>query len=176
MKYLEIRRHAERCKPGQHLNQAGVSMARRVGLSMGPFSRVITSTVPRAFETAIAMGFAVDEQREALAMLGPGVEEEVAWDAGFGPFGEAFCRQNAVFRFGNALFHDWLACLELVPEQQSMLIITHGGLVEAGAVAAFPNGEHARWSGPCGYCEGVRLEFDGQNCTGIHLLRVPESE
>lgn len=30
--------------PGRHLNQAGVSLARRAGETIGPFDRVITST------------------------------------------------------------------------------------------------------------------------------------
>ena len=59
MKYLELRRHSKRVIPGDHLSQAGVNLARRVGEAMGPFGLVITSTLPRAFQTAIAMGFAV---------------------------------------------------------------------------------------------------------------------
>ena len=56
MRYLEHRRHSMRVQPGQHLNQAGVALARRVGETMGPFALVVTSTLPRAYETAIAMG------------------------------------------------------------------------------------------------------------------------
>lgn len=56
---IEHRRHTMRAKPGQHLNQAGVDLARRVGDGMGRFDRVVTSRLPRAFETAIAMGYAI---------------------------------------------------------------------------------------------------------------------
>ncbi|MBZ0278386.1 MAG: hypothetical protein K8I60_19725, partial [Anaerolineae bacterium] len=69
MRYLEMRRHTIRIKPGQHLSQAGVTLARRVGETIGPFDRVITSTIPRAYETAIAMGFAVDEQLDELGTM-----------------------------------------------------------------------------------------------------------
>lgn len=62
MRVLEVRRHTMRSKPGKHLSQAGVSLARHVGETMGSFDRVVTSTLARAFETAIAMGFAVDER------------------------------------------------------------------------------------------------------------------
>ncbi len=66
MKTIEIRQHSIRAKPSDHLNQQGVTLARLVGENLGPFDRVITSTLPRAFETAIAMGFAVDEQNELM--------------------------------------------------------------------------------------------------------------
>ncbi|MDQ2741632.1 MAG: hypothetical protein M3Z66_04960, partial [Chloroflexota bacterium] len=59
-----------RVKPGRHLSQAGVDLARRTGNQMGPFDRVITSTVARAYETAIAMGFAVDQQDDRLRSFG----------------------------------------------------------------------------------------------------------
>ena len=67
-----------RVKPGQHLSQAGVDLARRVGDGMGRFGRVVTSRVPRADETAIAMAYAVDEQLEALSATPDGLGAEVA--------------------------------------------------------------------------------------------------
>lgn len=83
MKYLEVRRHSMRMKPGIHLSQDGVALARRVGDHMGPFARVVTSTLPRAYETALAMGFAVDVQEGQLNTLGQAVSDEISWDAGF---------------------------------------------------------------------------------------------
>src|SRR4051794_10783960 len=53
MRYLEVRRHTMRTKPGEHLSQAGVDLARRVGEGMGHFDRVVSTLAPRAFETAI---------------------------------------------------------------------------------------------------------------------------
>src|SRR5690349_19563621 len=68
MKTLEIRRHSLRKHgAGSQLSQEGVDYARRLGASLGPFARVVTSVVPRARETAIAMGFAVDEEIVTLA-------------------------------------------------------------------------------------------------------------
>ena len=87
MRILEIRRHTMRTKPGQHLSQAGVDLARLVGMRVGPFDRVITSTIPRAFETAIAMGFAVDEQLDQIARMPDDVE--VPWPADFAEWARA---------------------------------------------------------------------------------------
>ena len=70
MKILEVRRHSIRSPLSDHLNQSGVTLARLVGQNIGPFDRVVTSTLPRAFETAIAMGFAVDEQNELMKTYG----------------------------------------------------------------------------------------------------------
>lgn len=67
---LEIRRHSLRKNTGgSQLSQAGVELARKLGDSMGPFAVVATSVVPRARETALAMGFAVDQEMVTLAAL-----------------------------------------------------------------------------------------------------------
>lgn len=58
-------------KDRAHLSQAGVEVARCVGASMGPFDCVVTSRITRTLETAIAMGFAVDEQLAALGGSSP---------------------------------------------------------------------------------------------------------
>ena len=82
MRELELRRHSMRVGQGQHLSQEGVDLARRVGATMGRFDRVVTSALPRAFETAIAMGFAVDEQLEALGAMSADVSREADWQRG----------------------------------------------------------------------------------------------
>src|SRR5687768_3727441 len=91
MPTLEIRRHSIR-KPGggSQLSQEGVDLARRVGTGLGPFARVVTSVVPRARETAIAMGFAVDHEIVTLG-TDPGLYAEastVDWGAAPHPFAE----------------------------------------------------------------------------------------
>ena len=53
-------------------------MARQIGDRIGrPFDLVLASHSPRTLETAIAMGFAVDEQLEALGDIPPGVMAEI---------------------------------------------------------------------------------------------------
>ncbi|MFC1716465.1 histidine phosphatase family protein [Candidatus Poribacteria bacterium] len=172
MQYLEVRRHTMRIKPGQHLSQAGVNLARRVGDSMGPFDKVITSTVPRAFETAIAMGFAVDEQYEQLSSLGDDVDAEIEWSAGFAEFARVVRRGKATARFAHMQLELWRSIVAASPDDECALIITHGGIVEAGAVACLPDADHSAWGTSCGYCEGVRLSFDGGDFTGIKVLQI----
>jgi len=172
MRYLEVRRHTMRVEHGQHLSQAGVSLARRVGNALGPFDRVVTSTVPRAFETAIAMGFAVDEQLDQLSTLEDGVSAEIDWRAGFAVFARVIRQGGATARFAFRQADLWRSIVRALPDSGRALIITHGGIVEAGAVACLPQVDHATWGPSCDYCEGVRLAFDGEQFTAAELLRV----
>jgi broad specificity phosphatase PhoE len=170
--YLEIRRHAMRVKPGPNLSQAGVTLARAIDQGIGPFRRVITSDIPRALQTAIAMGFAVDEQDPALAMMSGAAAAALAWDAGFGAFGRAVAQGGALAAAAQGLADRWRQLAETLSAEGAALLITHGGIIEAGAVAVFPEADHEQWGGYCDYCEGVRLHYAQGAWTAIEILRL----
>jgi len=157
MPTLEIRRHAHRNRPGQHLSQEGVSLARRLGNQTGPFARVVTSPVPRAWESALAMGFAVDQQVELLASL---PDEAGPWEVGFFAWGQRYQQQPVLTRHGRRLCDLLTSIAKGLADDQAALIITHGGIVELAAVACRPEADHAAWGPACGNCEGVRLTYD----------------
>ena len=162
-----------RTKPGQHLSQAGVDLARRVGEGMSAFDRVYTSTIPRAFETGIAMGYAVDRQIELLASMPSNAE--ISFDVGFGGF-SATIRQHPAGVVANfarelAAFHVNIA--RSLPDGGRALIISHGGFIEASAVGCMPDADHESWGPSCNYCEGVRLTYDEGSFTACEILRVP---
>lgn len=172
-RYIEHRRHTMRTKPGQHLSQAGVDIARNVGMGMTRFDQVLTSTIPRAFETSIAMGFAVDRQIELLATMPE--DKEVAWDEGFNKLAR-YVRaepQSIVANFSNALAKLHVDIARSLPEGGRALIISHGGFVEASAVGCMPNIDYETWGPSCNYCEGIRLTFDADEFKECELLRVP---
>ncbi|MBK8560881.1 hypothetical protein [Candidatus Amarobacter glycogenicus] len=99
MPEIEHRRHSWREPPGEHLTQKGVDLARRVGgTSMGRFDLVVTSDMPRAFETAIAMGYAVDRQEPVLGYAAPSWEDEVDWTLGCAEFARGFALGGATTR------------------------------------------------------------------------------
>ena len=176
MRFVEIRRHTVRVKPGQHLSQEGVTLARRIGDTIGPFHRVITSTIPRAFETALAMGFAVDEQGDIFSILMDGVEAEVgSWDAGFAVFGAAYHQNRATRRYADLLAERLEAVAAALPDNSAALVISHGGIVEAAAVGCLPEADHGAWGRYCDYCEGVRLSFDGEKFVSGEIVRAAES-
>jgi hypothetical protein len=48
-------------------------------------------------------------------------------------------------------------------------------MMEAGTVACLPNADHAEWGDGYGYCEGVRLAFDGNDFVDAEILRVEQT-
>jgi len=174
MRVIEHRRHTMHAKPGQHLSQQGVDLARAVGEGLGRLDLVVTSGLPRAYETAIAMGFAVDRQIPWLSSLPDGFEEEVPWDAGIAQIAAAARSRpdGAVARFAQELaaFHAEIA--SQLPENGRALVISHGGIVEASAVGCRPDEDYSTWGPAFGYCEGVRMYFAGTVCERMEPVRV----
>jgi broad specificity phosphatase PhoE len=171
-KVVEVRRHAMRLKDGQHLSQEGVTLARRVGKDGGPFDRVITSTLPRAFETAIAMGFAVDEQSELISTYGGEVEREIPWPQTFAAYAGAVRRGGAAAEYAGRLAMFYRRMAEDLPEDGRALVINHGGIVELGAVACVPGADYESFGPHCAYCEGVRLFWDRSGFVRAEALRI----
>ena len=163
-----------RRKPGQHLSQDGIDLARLVGETAGPFSLVVTSHIPRAIETAIAMGFEVDEIDKGLAHIPTGVIASMAsWPTPFSAVSRVVKGGGLPADYATQIADTWRNIAERIPDSTRALVVTHGGLVEVGAVAAIPDHPHNEWGGPLGYCEGVRLTYDG-GFTDCEILRVPD--
>lgn len=172
MKTIEIRRHSIRSKPGQHLSQQGVTLARLVGQNLGPFDRVMTSTLPRAFETAIAMGFAVDEQNELMSSYGEFVESEVPWPATPQQYAKAVRKDKAAARYANQLVEVYHQLVDYLAEGRAALVINHGGVLELGAVACLPQADHESWGEHFDYCEGIRMVWENRKFVDAEILRV----
>ena len=172
MKTIEIRRHSIRNKPGQHLSQQGVTLARLVGQNLGPFDRVVTSTLPRAFETAIAMGFAVDEQNELMSTYGEDVQLEAPWPLSPTEYAEVIQKGGGTAKYANQLadLYDQLA--NYLADGRAALVINHGGVVEMGAVACLPNADHESWGPHFECCEGIRLFWNDGKFVYAEILRV----
>jgi broad specificity phosphatase PhoE len=170
---IDSLRHASRDPGGVHLNAAGLALARRVGAGSGPFDRTVTSPIPRAVETAKAMGAGAIETRSELATLGPAVE------AGLGPivrwsdYARSVHRSSTVARFASGQAELLLGIAGSLPDGDRALVVSHGGVLELGAVAALPNAPHESWGGPAGYCEGIRLFYEGGRFVQGTPLRVP---
>jgi broad specificity phosphatase PhoE len=178
MRVLEVRRHSL-VRDHVHLSQDGINLARRVGATMGPFARVVTSHITRTLETAVAMGFAVDEQLPVLGEISPEVWTEVGhherweWDAPFTTFARLVQQGGATARLGQSQAEAWQAIAENLPEGGRALVISHGRVIEAGAVTCFPDADHAAWGPPYGKCEGFRLVYANGVWTAPEVLRLP---
>jgi broad specificity phosphatase PhoE len=173
---IEHRRHTMRSKPGAHLSQAGVELARSVGEQMGSFDRVVTSTAARAFETAIAMGYAVDERVHDLDPVWPDdVAAEVSPEAHWPEFADAAGRHpdGAYVALGRRLAELQLAIGKSLPENGRALIVSHGALVECATIGCLPDLDYETWGRAVAYTEGVRLRWDAGRWLDAELLRVP---
>lgn len=179
MRTLEVRRHSYRKEGGgSQLSQAGVDYARRLGASMGPFAYVATSVSPRARETAIAMGFAVDQEIVTLASAEANYAEMAAsrwWQAPqpFVALAEVVATKGATWRYGSALVAYWRDILTPLPDGAAALVISHSGELEIALITCFPQADHAAWGASFDYCEGARLTFAGDPArfTAIEILR-----
>lgn len=172
MRTIEIRRHSMRSIPGTHLSQEGVDLARRLGQEMGPFERVVTSILPRAFETAIAMGFAVNEQVELMSTYGDAVEQEVPWPQSFAAYAKAVKRGKAAAGYAQQLAKYYSDLAASITDGHAALVINHGGIVELGVVASFLDADYESWGDAVSYCEGARLSWQDGKCVDAELLRV----
>ena len=172
MKTIEIRRHSIRSKPGDHLNQPGVTLARLVGQNLGPFDRVVSSTLPRAIETAIAMGFAVDEFNETMSSYGNDVEREAPWPLSLAGYAEAVSTGGAIIHYANQLVAVYIKLANYLADGRAALVINHGGVAEIGAVACLPNADHVAWGSHFECCEGIRLFWDNGKFVDGEILRV----
>jgi broad specificity phosphatase PhoE len=172
MKTIEIRRHSIRSQQDHHLNQSGVSLARLVGQNLGPFDRVITSTLPRAFETAIAMGFAVDEQNELMSTYGTAVGKEAPWPLSLLGYAEVVSKGGAAAKFANQLALVYAKIANYLADGRAALVINHGGVLELGAVACLPEADHVQWGSHFEYCEGIRLSWEDGEFVDGEILRV----
>ena len=172
MRTLDIRRHTMRRKPGQHLSREGIALARLVAEGVQPYDLVVTSTVPRAVETAIAMGLEVDQCLDELGQLPDAVHEELGWPSSFARVAQAVSAGGPAARFAEEQARLWQKIATETPEGGRALIVSHGLFVELGTVGSLPNGDHASWGEAIGYCEGTRLFYEGHECHG-ELLRLP---
>ena len=172
MKTIEIRRHSIREKPGDHLSQQGVTLARLVGENLGPFDRVVTSTLPRAFETAIAMGFAVDEQNELMSSYDNAVDREAPWPLSLAGYAEVVSAGGAASRYATDLAAIYTKLAKFLADGRAALVINHGGILEMGAVACLPNADHFAWGSHFEYCEGIRLFWEDDKFVNVEVLRV----
>ncbi|WP_152360850.1 phosphoglycerate mutase family protein [Microlunatus speluncae] len=177
MPTLEIRRHSLRKNTGgSQLSQEGVELARRIGATMGPYDVVATSVVPRARETAVAMGFAVDQEVVTLGR-DPGLyaEAEAALpERTPNPFlalAAAIDLGGAYHLYAHSIAALWRDLMTPLAADQSALVVGHSGELEAALVACVPDADYAEWGGFFGCCEGARLTFTNR-FTEVEFLRL----
>lgn len=175
MRFLELRRHSIRVPETDRLSPQGLALARRVGACMGPFARVISSPSSWTRQTAIAMGFAVDEQYAPVPLLDSEWERLGQLMPPGTPLparSEAMQRNALAKRFADALRAQWGDYAAAVPEDTRFLVLTHGGYIDNSAVACLPSARHELWGDNFRHCEGIRLAFDAGRFASGKVIRV----
>jgi broad specificity phosphatase PhoE len=172
MKTLEIRRHSLRNRAMPDLSEEGIALARLVGQDMGKFDRVVTSPLPRAIQTAEAMGFQVDETVELLSTTTDPVEAECPWPASFAEYAAASRQNGPTTRYAQRLAAFYVKLVESLPEGGAALAVNHGGVVELSAIGCFPSADYAALGNYVDYCEGVRMAWEDGKFRSVQVLRV----
>jgi broad specificity phosphatase PhoE len=168
-------RHSIRATPEQHLTREGVLLARRVGETLGEYHHVATSEIPRAIETAIAMGYGVDRCHAMLGSLMLADDEldltiTLEWNA----VADAYKRGHLTTHAATCHADLLRSIAASLAEDGRALIVSHGGVIELGVVGLLPDLDYSAWGPACERCEGVRLTFDGAKCVGAELMRLDD--
>jgi hypothetical protein len=85
------------------------------------------------------------------------IHDFLQWDQGYVEWAKAFQAEALIREYCNTLKYLMLEALESVPRGGKLLIISHGGIVEASMVAALPGEDFSGWGGPAGHFEGAEL-------------------
>lgn len=176
MKILDIRRHAMRQKPSQHLSQDGIELARQVGARLGPYDAVLTSNLARAIETAVAMGFSVSNTSEELGLYPEALPERIAWPSSLENISNHLARFHEYQALAARQLVSWRSILPQVREGGAGLVVTHGALLEIGTIALLKEIEMPIEGAAFAYCEGLRIHVDSEVVKTVEFIRLPEQQ
>jgi broad specificity phosphatase PhoE len=169
-KTIEIRRHAERHKPGDNLNARGVARARNASARDREFALVVTSPITRAVQTAVAMGHSVDEEDWTMATMG-GSMNDFPWDGSFAAMQEAIRTDPVAAAYATHQTAQLRYWLSRIAPGEALLVVNHGGIAEVGIIGLLGDGDAAPLGQGFDTCEGARLELEGDEVVSVRLLR-----
>ena len=157
MRSIYVLRHSARDNGGAHLNAAGVQLARAIGDRLGPMQCTASSPALRCLETAVALGCAVDEEWDELAL--PDDDElmlELDRIATYADAVRLVQHGRRIPELASQLSERIHRLIDELQDHQDALLVTHAGVVEVAA-AAVCGGSVAELGEGVGYCEGVRM-------------------
>lgn len=189
MKTLEVRWHSLTKKgvereSGSLLSPDGVRQARRLGerLTPAPVSYVMTGPDRRHVETAIAMGYAVDDMVSWPSGYVAGVvdhHDQWRWDSPYERYAELLQTSRDLREVAEVHLRHWQRAIDRVMDGEAALIVSSGGSIEPVLVAAHPEGDLASYGSALHHLDGATLSFDRGRCVEITIRRrfdeVPRS-
>ena len=177
MKIIEHRRHSIRDKihNGIHLIQPSVDLSRKVGSTMDQFDYIITSPKERAYETAIAMGYAGNEIVEVLGSYNDDIAKEFTFETlTFPQIAELLNQKTFTYQFAQQQANLLLKLSSKIKDGKKLLILSHGGVIDIPLVFLFPYEDHSSWGSLVSYCEGYRIQIEGDKFNNFEILRTHE--
>ena len=94
--------------------------------------------------------------------------------SGYAAWARAAQNSPVVAQYTQTMAELWRSIARALPDGGRALVITHGGIVEAGTIGCLPSNTQAAYHTACGVCEGVRLTFDGDTVVNMEILRVEQ--
>lgn len=144
--------------------------ARGVGEELGDFDHVVASTSPRTMETAIAMGFAVDQ---LIEMPSPTETGEVAfhswreWSDPCTALRTKSLASRAVAAYLDEQAHRTTDLLDQVPEGGRVLVVGHGGWIESVIARLVAPEQLPTVGGSFWHLDGIRLSMRSPSSASI---------
>ena len=180
MRKVQIRRHSftkkgEARGRGSHLSREGVLAAHQLGASLGSFDAVVASTSPRTMETAIAMGYAVDD---LIEMPSPVETGEIAfhawrdWDDPFTTLRTMATASATIDAYLNDQVARLVAAVDHLADDGSALVVGHGGWIESVIARLVDVPTSAPLGGSFWHLDGIELQLT-TTATVVAVHRFP---
>lgn len=171
-----MRRHAQRIDRADAesaLSAAGRAMAERLAKAAPRYALVVASPLARAKETALRISGRLDaEEPDLLPDLSPVLTERYGALRMFADVADLLRRDLEALAFAEDQLAVWTRLAERVGPRDRVLAVSHGGNVEMPAVLVADRLE-VRLDGPLfGYCDGVRVTFQGARPVALEVLRT----
>ena len=157
-----------------HLSAAGGWRARGMGEGLPDFNYVAVGDQPRHLETALALGFAVDEQISWPSGYVEGVvahHDQWSWPQPFVRYAELVRGSSALPRWLRRTSATGTGCLVCCRKEAQPLSFRPAGQSSPFFLAALPDADHASWGSAFHQLEGARLGWDGDGFYAPQLLR-----
>jgi broad specificity phosphatase PhoE len=170
VKTIELRRNSIR-EAGKGLSDYGFQLARQAKPTLAPtYQLIVASPKRRCVETVETFGFHYFFTDPRLAPLDKAefepFKKEIKEQRETGrpwieaAFAVSDCRP-ILKKLGRDAFKAVEAALAFMPEDGRGLVVTHGELLEAMALLAYPSYKFSQLGRSFGPCEGVELTYDG---------------
>jgi broad specificity phosphatase PhoE len=135
---------------------------------------VWVSPARRALETAVAMGFAVDDVVEFRCGYVSGEFEhhdQWAWEQPYEQFQKLLTAGGQLASHATADLALWLRLVSALANGQRGLIVSHGGSIEPVLVAAFPDADLTSWGRPFAHLDTAVLTVTDGAFESVRFVR-----